>query len=74
MITSPDRLAKVKEALERGEPVDLQTVAALQALDLASFGRQFMEEAVREHERIDQTYGALLEGALAGVDKKPGVA
>jgi hypothetical protein len=53
MITTPNRLADVTRALEGGEPVDYRRVAALQALDLASAGRRFAEQAVADQEAED---------------------
>ena len=59
MIQTPDRLAAVAAAIEQGKPIDLKKVAALQALDLARAGRQFVEEAVKRHEDADEQAGRL---------------
>jgi hypothetical protein len=54
MIQLPDRIGKLIERLEKGEPVsqpELDRIAKLQALDLAHVGRKFAEQAQAEHER-----------------------
>lgn len=50
MITIPDRLAAITDAIERGEAVDYRKVALLQSLDLVRAGRQFVEDAIELHE------------------------
>ena len=55
MITIPDRLAAVADAIERGERVDYQKVSTLQSIDLVRAGRQFVEEAVELHENENAT-------------------
>lgn len=51
MITLPDRISGAIAALEKGEQVDWQKLADLQALDLARIGRQFAEQAIAYHEQ-----------------------
>ena len=57
MIDLPDRLLALVTRIEAGQPVtqsDIDRVAALQALDLARHGRQFVEEwAAREDEHTN---------------------
>lgn len=54
MITTPNRLSAIAEKIERGEAVDLQKVATLQAIDLVCAGRQFVEEAIRFNEEAHE--------------------
>ncbi len=56
MITSPDRLEDLVAAIEAGEPVDLNKVAQLQALDIARAGRQFVEAAIISQEQADDRF------------------
>ncbi len=61
MITSPNRLKDIVEALEKGEPVDYGRVATLQVFDIAIAGRQAVEDAVRFQETEDERIRELLE-------------
>ena len=63
MISTPDRMGEAIAALERGEQVDWQKLADLQALDLVRAGRQFVEEAIRDHEAWDEEMRRVLVGA-----------
>lgn len=54
MIWTPDRLADVVAAIERGDSVDIQRVATLQSLDLVRIGRQFVMEACEHQEARDK--------------------
>ena len=60
MITTPNRLEGVVEALENGEPVDYRRIAILQTLDLVIVGRKFVEDSAKlqeeEDERIRQLF------------------
>lgn len=67
MIKTPDRIGELVAAIERGEPVNFEKVAALQALDLVQVGRRFVEEAITEHERCDEQIRTVGENALSGV-------
>lgn len=58
MITTPDRLAAVIAAIERGEHVDWQRISVLSALDLVRAGRQFVEQALLREEHEDNTLEA----------------
>ena len=64
MLQLPDRLAQVRQALERGEKPNLEQIAQLQALDLAIAGRRYVEEAIAAQEaedvRIRETFTARL--------------
>lgn len=56
MITLPDRLTALAGRIENGETVtaeELHRVAALQAIDLAVMGRQFVEDAVQRDKEAD---------------------
>lgn len=63
MITTPDRISGAIAAIEKGEQVDWQKLADLQALDLVLAGRRFVEDAVAYNEKqtdlIEQTLGAI---------------
>lgn len=54
MIRTPNRLAALSAAIESGAAVDLNQIAALQALDVAQVSRQFVEEAIQRHEETDE--------------------
>lgn len=62
MISTPDRIGDAIAALEKGEQVDWQKLADLQALDLVRIGRQFAEQAITYNEqeiaKIQQAIGA----------------
>ena len=54
MIQTPDRLAALIQRLEKSEPVtqeEVDRIAALQALDLARLGREFVEQAIARQEQ-----------------------
>lgn len=65
MITLPDRLAAVAAAIENNEAVDLPKVLALQEIDLARAGRQFVEDAIRLHEAEDERLAELLRAVAS---------
>lgn len=53
MVTLPNRLRDVREAIENGQPVssvDWGRVGFLQLLDVAIAGREFVEEAAARDE------------------------
>ena len=54
MIQVPNRLLEARQALEADKPVNWKRLADLQALDLVIAGRQFVEEAIRDHEAADE--------------------
>jgi hypothetical protein len=54
MITTPDRIGAMIEAIERGESPDLNKLATLSSLDLVRAGRRFVEEAVLRDEEADR--------------------
>ena len=60
MILPPNRLEEVIRAVESGQPVDYDRVAQLLALDLANFGRQFVEDALKREEGEDAKFAARL--------------
>lgn len=62
MITVPNRVDQLREALERGQSLDTRKLARLQMLDLVVAGRQFMEEAVLHQEAEDERIQAELSG------------
>lgn len=53
MRTTPDRLAGVIEAIEKGEPVEWGRLSLLQTLDLVRAGRGFAEDATEFQEAQD---------------------
>lgn len=58
MITMPNRLVQARLLLEKGEPVPWGKLADLQVLDLVIMGRQFVEQAIKQHEAEDEFYQA----------------
>jgi len=58
MITLPDRLGEVAEAVAEGQDVDLGRVLCLQALDAAMADEQFAREAVTRQEEADDQLSA----------------
>ena len=61
MIELPDRMSAAIAATEKGERVDWDQLARLQALDMARLGRQVLAEAINDHEQADK---AILNGTL----------
>lgn len=59
----PNRLLEAREAIERGEPVDWKRIHALQALDLAILGREFVERAAEHHEEENEHVKRFLDTA-----------
>jgi hypothetical protein len=51
------RIAELRDAVERGESVDLDRLAALQALDAAVADEQFAAEATARQEAADAELG-----------------
>jgi hypothetical protein len=72
VITTPDRLAGAMAAIERGEPVNWQQIADLQALDMARIGRQFVEESIKQHEASDAAMSELAEGWIKLLEPRNG--
>lgn len=66
MITTPNRLAQIRTALESGQAVDFERIAALQAMDLVIAGRQFVEEAAKFQEDTDDSIAKLLAEVSGG--------
>lgn len=66
MIFPPSRLEQVLNAVEKGERVDPQKVATLQALDLVLAGRQFVEAAIKREEEADDRATKPFLGGRAG--------
>ena len=56
MITLPNRLEDVVKDLEQGNPIDLNRVATLQALDLAISGRRAVEQAIEREQEFDEDF------------------
>ena len=54
MIVTPNRVLEWRNALERGEVVDLRRISTLQLLDVVIAGRDVVESAVRNQEAEDE--------------------
>ena len=65
MITTPNRIVSLRNAIESGEPIDYHKLNLLVALDMIIAGREFMEEAVRRNEEWDQNAAIAIGGAGA---------
>lgn len=62
MLLTPDRIGVAIAAMEKGEQVDWQKLADLQALDLAQLGRRFVEEAITYNEQQTELIRTTLGG------------
>jgi len=55
------RIAELIDSLERNEPVDLQKVLRLQALDMARVGETFVEETITRERQADDQFAERVE-------------
>lgn len=63
MITVPNRVKQLRDAIERGEPVTqakVNRLATLQVLDLVIAGREFVEQASIDQESDDARIADIL--------------
>lgn len=60
MIQIPNRLADVVRQIEDGQPIDLNRLATLQALDMAVMGRQFLQDQISLAEKANDDVKQLL--------------
>ena len=61
-ITERDRIAEATDALERGETVDWQKIAALQANDVVEAGRAALLDALDREDKADEDFGRTAGG------------
>ena len=54
-------MAALANAIEKGEPVDLNKLATLQAIDAVRADRAFLEEALIAEDNADEEFKATLE-------------
>lgn len=66
MITTPNRLATARRALEEGEQVDWRKLKNLQALDLVIAGRELSEQAILSQEEADERIFKRFDSETAG--------
>lgn len=67
MISPPNRVKQIRDAIERGEQItqtEINRLATLQPLDLVIAGREFVEQAVIEQESNDDRIADLLAAGL----------
>lgn len=57
------RISDLRDATERGEPVDLGQVATLQALDVAVSDEEFVVAATSRQEAADVRLGEWIDNA-----------
>jgi len=54
MIVTPNRVLELRNAIERGDPIDFGKLATLQLLDIVIAGRIAVESAVLAQEAEDE--------------------
>lgn len=64
MLETPDRIAGVIDAIEKGEQVDLRKLNDLLALDAVQLGRQFVLEAAQSDAEADDLAAQLVKQEL----------
>lgn len=72
MISTPNRIKQLRDAIESGEQItqtEINRLATLQPLDLVIAGREFVEQAVVEQETNDARIADLLAAEHRRVER-----
>lgn len=62
----PSRIQELIDAIENGEPVDLERVFQLQALDLARAGEEFVRDWIEAERECDAKLAEAVGAAPGG--------